>query len=249
MMRLITLELRQNRLKIYMLATLACIATILVLSYIFANTPNTQPSNEIEAMLMPLIATMFGNYENIITISSIIGMACFALLSSAAFSQLVVSDYMGKRVNLLFAYPIDRSKLFLSKVIIVFVFTIAAMIISSAIAFGIFFLTEPHFAIVAGDTLSAGLFIRTAQISLIFSVLAGGIGLISLWFGFKRKSIQATIIPAVIMATIGTNVLTSPMLMGSVSMVFLTVIAVGALVAGVLLTINLTRNVKYMEAE
>ena len=249
MMKLIKLELRQNRLKTYMLATLAISLVMLGFNYLFAFIPNMPPSNELEEMVMEFVGVIFSGYESIIAINSIIAMVCFSALGATALSRLVVSDYMGKRANLLFAYPIDRSKLFISKVIIVFVFTILTMAVSNTLAFGVFFFTESNFPLVAQGELTSELFMETMRITLTFGVLSSAIGLISLWFGFKRKSIQATLIPAYIMAVVGSNILGAPMLLGSVSMMFLTVVTAIALVIGVFLTINLAHDVKVMEAE
>ena len=149
----------------------------------------------------------------------------------------------------MFAYPINRGKLLISKVVIVFVFTILTMLISIGLAFGIFFFTESRFPLVAGDAISPELIISTLQIALVFSILAGAIGLISLWFGLKRKSVQATLILSYIMAAVGSNILGVPMLLGSANMAMLTVMSVTALLIGIILTINLVHSVNRMEAE
>ena len=249
MIKLIKLELRQKKLTTYMLATLAISGTILGFNYLFAFIPNMPPSNELEEMVMEFVSLLFSGYENIIAINSIIAMVCFSALGATALSRLVVSDYIGKRANLLFAYPIDRGKLFISKVIIVFVFTILAMVVSNAIAFGVFFFTEANFPLVTQGKLTPKLFIETAQITLTFGALSGAIGLISLWFGFKRKSVQATLIPAYIMAVVGSNILGAPMLLGSVSLAFLATVTAITLIIGIFLTINLAHDVNIMEAE
>jgi len=249
MIRLINLELRQKRLKTFLIASFVITAILLGFNYLFAGLPHLPADNELEATIMEFVGAIFGQYETIIAINSILGMFCFSVLGATALSKLVVSDYIGKRANLLFAYPVDRRKLFISKVIVVFVFTILAMLVSNGLAVGIFMFTESHFQLVADGVLSTQLLANSLQIILVFSILSGAIGLISLWFGFKRKSVQATLIPAYIMTVIGSNVLGAPMLLGSVNIVFLSAMTTIALVVGVILTINISSNVNRMEAE
>jgi len=249
MIRLIILELRQKRLNTFLIASVVITAILLGFNYLFAGLPHLPADSELEATIMEFVGAIFGQYEAIIAINSIVGMLCFSVLGATALSKLVVSDYIGKRANLLFAYPVDRRKLFISKVIVVLIFTVLAMLISNGLAVGIFMFTESHFQLVADGVPSAQLFADSLQIILVFSVLSAAIVLISLWFGFKRKSVQATLIPAYIMTIISSNVLGAPMLLGSVNMAFLLTITIIAFVVGVLLTINLSNNVNSMEAE
>jgi len=196
MFRLIKLELGQKRLGGYVLATLVISGILIGFCYLFVSIPSLRASSELEEMIMEIAAAVFNNYESIIAIISILAMFCFSVLSATALSRLVVSDYTGKMANLLFAYPVDRSKLFISKVLVVFGFTILAMFISSAVVFGIFFMIESNFPLVSEGVLSAELIASTARTVVVLSVLSVSVGLISLWFGFKRKSVSATLILA-----------------------------------------------------
>ena len=98
MIRLIKLELRQNRLHFYILAALIISAVLLCFNYLFAFIPNMTPRNELEEMVMEFVGAIFGRYENIIAINSILSMFCFSVLSAATISRLAVSDYIGKRL-------------------------------------------------------------------------------------------------------------------------------------------------------
>lgn len=250
MLRLMKLELRQNRFRVYLLASLGIAAGLLGFIYLFAALPHLKAKSELEAKVMELVGSLFGNYENIIALACILSMFCFSILCSTMLSRFVVSDYTGKRANLLFAYPVNRGKLFLSKALLTFLFTIMAMLISNALLFGIFFFSESKLSLVAGAALSTRVILSTLKITIIFSFIAGAIGLISLWFGFKRKSVAATLIPTYILAAVCSNILGPTMLFGSTldNTALQTGIAGITLLIGIVLTINLMGNVNTMEA-
>jgi ABC-type transport system involved in multi-copper enzyme maturation permease subunit len=244
------LELRQNRLKPYILATLVISVSLLGFAYLFAAIPHLPADNELEAMVMNLVKNLFGNYENIVALTCILGMFCFSVMSSVMLSKFVVSDYTGKRANLLFAYPVDRDKMLLAKVAVVSLFTLLAMVFSNALLFGIFFLSESISPLVGG-TLSSGLIYSVVRITLTFALMSAAIGLISLWFGFNRKSVVATMIPSYVLGAVFSNIMGSAMLIGKSleQSALQTTMTVAALMSGVILMFHLTQKVNTMEVE
>lgn len=250
MLKLMKLELRQNRLKTYILATLVISVSLLAFAYLFAFIPNLPADNDLEQMVMDLVKSLFGNYENIIALSCILSMFCFSVMSAVMLSKFVVSDYTGKRANLLFAYPVDRDRMLLAKVTVVSLYTFIAMILCNALMFGIFFLSESISPLVEA-ALSSGLIYSTVKITLTFAFMSVAIGLISLWFGFKRKSVVATMVPSYILSAICSNILGSAMLIGKSleQSALQIIITVAALIAGMLLIAQLMQKVNVMEAE
>lgn len=250
MLKLMKLEFRQNRFWAYLLATFVITAGLTGFAYLFAYMPHVKPSNVFEEMAMGIVVKMFGSYENISVLVCVLSMTCFGVLCSAVMSRAVVSDYISKRANLMFSYPVNRGKMFLSKVLLSFIFSVAASFLSTALALAIFFSTERYFPMVTGDVLSADILIFVFKVTLIFSLLSGGIGLVSLWFGFKRKSTIATLIPAFIITSFLSNVFGVPMLVdgASGSIALQIIITVISLIVGILLTANLVGAVNRMEA-
>lgn len=44
-------------------------------------------------------------------------------MSAIMYSRLIIEEYTGKRLALLFSYPISRSKIFAAKLVLIFTFT------------------------------------------------------------------------------------------------------------------------------
>lgn len=250
MFKLISLELRQNRLKPYLLATVGVCAVLLGLSYLFAALPLLPTDNELEAKVMEVVGGIFGTYENIIALVSILSMFCFGVLSTVMLSKFVIADYTGKRANLLFAYPYDRRQMFAAKVIVVSLFTVIAMFLCNGVMFAVFFTTESIHPLVQTGMVDRALIVNALQITLVFSMLSVAIGLLSLCFAFRKKSVAAMMVPAYILAAVFSNIFGSAMLFGgSLSQSSLHVIsAVCALALGVFFTTQVMRKVNEMEA-
>lgn len=250
MLRLMKLELRQNRLKPYIFGTLVITFVLILLTYSFALLPRLPADNDLENMVMELVGQLFGNYQNIISIICILSMFCFSVLSSTMLSKLVIADYTGKRANLLFSYPFDRRLVFMAKIQLVSLFTVVAMLFCNSLVFGVFFIAESIYSLISGNGLNAVLIIDTLKATMIFAVISVAIGLISLFFGFDKKSVPAMMIPTYILATIFSNVFGSTMLISkSLKHSFLhIVLAAIALVIGLQLIARLAQKVNGMEA-
>lgn len=250
MLKLMKLELRQNRMKTYLLATIAIAAVLVGFAYLFAGLPHLPTDNELEEVVMELVARLFGNYENIVSITSILSMFCFGVMSSVMLSKFVIEDYKGKRANLLFSYPYDRRQVFAAKVVLVSLFTAAMMLLCNGVVFAVFFTTETIHPLIPGTGPSAALIASTVKVTLVFAVMSVAIGLISLFFAFDKKSVAAMMVPAYILATVFSNILGSTMLIsGSLDQSALhIVLALAALAVGFLLVIRVMHKVDVMEA-
>ena len=65
----------------------------------------------------------------------------------------------------------------------------------------VFFLTESLFPL-CSDQLTIEVVLQSLGVLFCCSVLAGLMGVIALWFGFRKKSVSVTIVTSVILATI-----------------------------------------------
>lgn len=102
MNKLITLELKRNRLRPYHIAVLICGVTMLAFQYLMAAVPHIDPTEaDIE---------MFSSYTFLIGLNNIVCMAIFSILTAVMSARFVVEEYTGKRAILLFSYPISRKR-------------------------------------------------------------------------------------------------------------------------------------------
>ncbi len=251
MLKLVRLELKRNTMKLYALSLLVIFAVLLALTYLFAYVPHKQAGNPLEAMLMDAISFMFSTYNNISSLTCLVGLSMFTILSAVMYARFIIEDYKGKRTYLLFSYPINRSKVVFAKIIIVFMFTVISMMVCNAAVFSVFFFTESILPLVTGEVLSAQTIAETIKSTVIFALLAGTLGIVSMKIGFIKKSIPATIITGVILSSLITNVLGVSILTGEAlgNSIIAIVLTIVALCTGVFFIIDLMQSVSKMEAE
>ena len=211
MRNLIALELKRNRLRPYHIATLICGVTMLGFQYLMAAIPYMDPTEP--------DAELFSQYPFLMGITCLVCMAIFSILSAVMASRFVVEEYSGKRAILLLSYPISRKKVLRAKLVLVFAYTAGAMLLCGAVVQAVFFLTESLFPI-CSDQLTIEVILQSLGFLLCCSVLAGLLGMVSLWFGFHKKSVSVTIVASVILATIVCQMISSALaflpMMGSV---------------------------------
>ena len=120
MKTLIRLELRRTNFRTYVISALIIAVIMLGFLYLFAYAPMLE-TNDADMKI-------FSGYENLIPLYGVLNMTVFCVLAAVIYSKIIIEEYSGKRPILLFSYPINRKKIMLSKLCIVFVFTVIAML-------------------------------------------------------------------------------------------------------------------------
>ena len=233
MRNLIALELKRNRLRSYHIAVLICGVTMLGFQYLMAAIPHMDPTEP--------DAELFSQYPFLVGITWLVCMAIFTILSAVMASRFVV-EYSGKRAILLLSYPISRKKVLCAKLVLVFAYTVGAMLLCGAVIQAVFFLTESLFPI-CSDHLTIKVVLQSLGFLFCCSVLAGLMGVIALWFGFRKKSVPVTIVASVVLATIVCQIISS-------ALAFLPMMGAVLGVTGILAALaikNLLRQVNNME--
>ena len=200
MRNLIALELKRNRLRPYHIATLICGVTMLGFQYLMAAIPYmdpTEPDTE-----------LFSQYPFLMGITCLVCMAIFSILSAVMASRFVVEEYSGKRAILLLSYPINRKKVLSAKLMLVLLYTVGAMLLCGAVIQTVFFLTELLYPL-CSDQLTIKVILQSLGFLFCCSILAGLLGVVSLWFGFRKKSISVTIVASVILAALVCQVISA----------------------------------------
>lgn len=202
MLTLLKLELRKTSMNSYIIAVAIITLVMLAFTYLFAYAPNLEPND-------PDLLFFLG-YENVISLISILYMAIFCVLAAIMYAKYFLADYTGPHAILLFSYPIRREKIALAKIVIVYLFIIVTMMISSIFVLSIFSLTELVFPIVEG-VLSFEIFWRSSTRMFILALLAAQIGVISVSIGFIKKSVPVTIVSALILISLFSNIMGIPL--------------------------------------
>ena len=238
MSKLIKLELRRNSLKAYYLATVISFIVMLGFTYLIASIPRIN-GNSADTEL-------FLSYHFIVGLSCVVCMGIFSITSGVMSSKFIVEEYTGKKAILLLSYPINRKKILNSKIFLTFFYTTVSMLLCEGMTLGIFFLTEKIYPL-CPDKINLRVVAYSCVLLLYSSVMAGFIGMISLWFGFLQKSVSATIVSSCIIVTLLCQLIAQTIIVPEMEYPAMIGIFTVILVIVVLLHRNLCHRVEKME--
>lgn len=213
------LEMKRNMLCTYLISTAVTFLLVLGFTYLFAYVPQLNPD---DADLL-----LFAGYGNVLSLSILICMAVFCVLSAVMYARFIIDEYAGKRAALLFSYPVSRKQVLLAKVLVVFLFNFSAMAVCSLLSLGIFSVSE-QIAPMVNDTLTAATLAAVARNICIMAVIAPALGIVAAGIGFIRKSVPATIVSAVVMISVLGNFMSSALQNVAFSVVLLFISAAAA---------------------
>lgn len=232
---LIKLELKKNNIRTYVLAVLTITIIMLGFLYLFAYAPMLEPEDKDMAI--------FSGYRNLIPLFGVLNMAVFCVLSAIMYSKFIIEDYSGKRVILLFSYPVSRKRMLLSKLGVVGMFTVISMFISNVAIYLIFGISE-QFIHLVNESLTFSIILQALKTTLLMSLVAASIGIVAVGIGFIKKSVPTTIVSAVLIASLMCNVVNTT---SSNRVMYLFAIVMMSI--GILFSMLLMKKINIMEVE
>lgn len=238
MSKLIKMELKRNRLKTYFFATIISFVVMLGFTYLIASIPRID-GNDADTEL-------FMSHRFIVGLSCVVCMGIFSIIASVMSSKFIVEEYAGKKAILLLSYPIRREKILNAKIFLTFFYTIVSMLLCEGMVLGIFFLSETLFPL-CPEKLDLKVVAYSFILLLCNSIMAGFVGIISLWFGFLRKSVSMTIVSSCIIVTFICQLIAQSIAMSTMEYPAFIGIFTVVLIVVILVHHNLCYRVKTME--
>ncbi|MGG3506159.1 ABC transporter permease [Paenibacillus lautus] len=205
MKKLIQLELDRFTLRPHLIGLLVTNLIIMFLSVFISYFLFSESSGPMTAGI-PLMQL------DTISMASMLVRAALIVWESVLISSFIIEEYRSKTINLLFTYPVSRTRLIIAKLILIcgimLIFHIGSSIFQN---FSIFLLNEQfEFVTYSFENLS------THIITTISTIL---LGLFPLFVGMVKKSTIATIVSSLLIIAIASNsqgstagLLTIPML-------------------------------------
>lgn len=194
MLKLISLEIKKYKLFNYWLGVLIaniCIIALLGMIFIIETVESNVP---------------FENFNMVMIMSDTLIRATFLVFSSVIMAKIIINEFKNNVVRTMFTYPISRKKILFSKLFIVVVFTFITIMFSSLLIGVGVYLLNPLIHIVP-ETISGEMVLAYLKTSFFGALASAGLSLIPLFFGIRKKSPSATIVSAVVLASLtGTNV-------------------------------------------
>ena len=232
MMKLMKLEIQRINLRPYIISSTAFCMVLLAFTYFVAYV--AQVEQEVQFM----------TYENIFRFTGAISILFFGVSSATMYAKLIIGEYSGKRLALLFSYPVGRKKIFAAKVLIVFLFVALSMLLCTILPICIFTVTE-SFSPIVSDTMTSDVLIQALNTLLVSLVVVSAIGLLAMRIGFIKKSVSVTLISAFILSGIYGNIA-----VGSVGNTVASLPIVGASLLAILAVfVTLSYKINHMEVE
>lgn len=194
MKRLWKLELQRISMRRYIIRFLITGFVILIFTYFIANTAQITQEKD------------FMSYNNIFLFTSVISILLFGIITAIMYNDIIIKEYSGNRLLLLLSYPIDRRKLFLVKILLIYGLSMLSMLICTGIPILIFSISESYFHIVS-DTITLDLLFHICIMLAVSALFTGSVGILSMAAGFVKKSITTTLIISFLLCTVFANLL------------------------------------------
>jgi len=216
-LNLIRLELKKNKFRgSWMGVLIANLVFMGLLALIYF-----EPVMEEESVLI--------GYAELFSFIDTLVRSTFIIYASVLLAKFVIEEYKNKTITLMFTYPINRKKLMAAKLSIVFVWTLAVILLSNFIVGGAF-LAVNHFVGHIPVALEPGELKAIALKTLLNAVAAAGLSLIPLLVGMRKKSVPGTIVTAVLIVAVVSSS-TDGFSLYSIIAIPLTLAAIGILIA------------------
>lgn len=195
-MKLMQLELKKINWRPYLGAACGLLAFGLFIALLFCFLPESERGVD--------DAQFSGSWNSLILLVSCVSMFSFTILGAVLGSKVILDGYLGKKVLLLFSYPVDRRRMFASKTAVSFLFTAGSAFASNMLSVLAAVLVSRLGGGLPGEFLiSNGAHLLICSICI--SLLSACTSLIAVWFGFRKKSATTVIISALILTAPMTN--------------------------------------------
>lgn len=190
MVKLVALELRRNSLRPYRIATGILGGILLAFWYLMAFIPQLDPLDP--------DAELFSTSSFFTGMNCTVCTACLGILGAVMAARLVVEEYSGKRVLLLFSYPVSRRSILAAKLLLVSGSTASGMFLCGLAVQSVFFVGAALVPFYTGS-LSPGVFGQALYVLLCDSLIAGLIAVLAAWVGLWKKSVPSAIVAGVVL--------------------------------------------------
>lgn len=188
MWKLMKLEWKKNNMKKFLIK--AAMVTVIIFLMILAVSGELAGMETVEVYGKSMIGTGVDMCANM----------AFILCTAVMLSSLIISAYKDKTMDLMFAYPIRRQKILISKMLLVWLFNFFALVLCKFIIYGGLILASPLAHISIESILPGGM---GADVSfyleiLINSAIMVSISFTALFIGMRMKSSKAAMVAACI---------------------------------------------------
>ncbi|MDE7326711.1 MAG: ABC transporter permease [Lachnospiraceae bacterium] len=195
-MDLYRLEWMKVRPSVYRVGALGIFAGLLAMGITFLIIGKYEGGEEV----------LFCSWNGLISLIMALTVACFGVFCSVISAKVIVEEYCGKKAVTLFTYPVSRRKILKVKCRIILWFTVSSAFVSNISVIGLMYITARIFGLMPEGG-SWYLIVTVVGASFIAGILSFEIGMAAAVIGWKKRSIMATVLSAVIIMCFVPNVI------------------------------------------
>lgn len=202
-MNLGRLELMKIRLSTYLWSILGIFVSLLSLGILFLfifqiEAGESGTSEEAE---------LFANWNGLLALTTTLAFACFSILAAVIAAKVIISEYCGRNAVILLSYPVNRKAMLRTKCLVVSVITTVSAFISNTLVMGIMYVSAHIFGIMIQMN-TKYYFFTVLFSSCLMGILSSAVGIIATGFGWKKRSVAATIVCSLIIVCVLANCIT-----------------------------------------
>lgn len=202
-MNLGRLELMKIRLSTYLWAILGIFVSLLSLGILFLfifqiEAGGSGTSEEAE---------LFANWNGLLALTTTLAFSCFSIFAAVIAAKVIISEYCGRNAVILLSYPVNRKAMLGTKCFVVSVITTISAFVSNTLVMGIMYVSAHIFGIMIQMNTKYYLFTVLFS-SFLMGILSSAVGMIAAGFGWKKRSVAATIVCSLIIVCVLANCIT-----------------------------------------
>jgi ABC-type transport system involved in multi-copper enzyme maturation permease subunit len=182
--KLISLEIKKFKLYSYLRGVLT--ANLVIMGFLF---------------LVHYSGEKLDSYEMAFLEIGTLVRAIFTIFAAVLISRLFIEEYKNNSIMLMFMYPIKRKKIMIAKIAIVAAFSFFVIFFSNILIGTVFYFVNSY-AHILSETLTTEMLYKSLLHMTFEAIASAGISLIPLFFGMRKKSVPATIVSAIILASL-----------------------------------------------
>lgn len=140
-------------------------------------------------------------YATVFTVIQTFSSITFTIFAAVLIGRFIIGEFNKKTIMVLFMYPISRKKLLTAKLSVIVIFTFLSILLTNLIIGSILVIINSFYPLITEQLTNVkviNFFMRSVLSALAFS----GVSLIPLYFGMRKKSVSATIISSVLIASL-----------------------------------------------
>lgn len=151
-------------------------------------------------------AELFANWNGLFALVTAIGFACYSVFSGTLAAKLIVGEYCGEQVAVLFGYPVGRKEVLRAKCLVSSGITAGVACISNLLSIGGMYVFSHVFRVVPEGAGEDFIF-QVVAASIFLGVSCAAVGMVSALAGWKKGSGVAAVVCAVVVVCCTTNVI------------------------------------------